>query len=54
MRLVVFESALYYEVVDLHKNLNSSVEIAKLEYGQDMNLWISHDRRLYGKSTPFN
>lgn len=49
VRLVVFESKLYYEVVDLHKNINLSIEIAKIEYGQDINLWITHDRRLYGK-----
>lgn len=39
----------YYEVVDLVRGVNTSVEIAKLDYGRELNIWVSHDRRLYGK-----
>lgn len=47
--MVISEKSIYYEVVDLIKNVFQTTHLVDLEYGNKISFWLTHDRRIYGK-----
>lgn len=41
--------SIYYEVTERQGNIQESVHLVDIDIGKKFSLWISHDRRLYGR-----